>query len=93
MKDRNLDSYIAEFQDLANRTGLDINAPNTLKTFAQGLPDGHWQECIHLDHPKNFAQWAQSAQQNHRTWIQVQSYKKSSPFQPTRAGTNLFTWK
>ena len=93
MKDGNLDGYIAEFQDLANRAGLDINAPNTLKTFAQGLPDGLWQECIRLDHPENFAQWAQSAQQNHRAWIQVQSYKKSSPFQSTRAGTNPFTWK
>lgn len=46
MKDRNLNAYIAEFQDLANRAGLDINAPNTMKTFVQGLPDGLWQECI-----------------------------------------------
>lgn len=82
MKDGNLNAYIAEFQDLANCARLNINAPNTLKTFVQGLPDGLWQECIRLNHPENFTQWVQSTQQNHRAWIQVQSYKKSSPFQP-----------
>jgi hypothetical protein len=93
MKEGRLDEYIAEFQDLVNRAGLDRNGPNTLRTFAQGLQGNLASTCIFQDSPENFPQWVQSAQQHHRNWLKVQSLKETSPFQQRRQGTNPFTWK
>ena len=93
MKDGRLDEYVAIFQDLVTRAGLDQNSPNTLRTFAQGLQGTLATTCIMQDSPENFPQWVQSAQQQHRNWLKCQALKEYSPFQNQRRGTNPFTWK
>ena len=93
MKEGRLDEYISTFQDLATCAGMDLSAPNTMNTFAKGLQGSLAVDCIKQDNPENFPQWVQSAQQNHRSWLKIQSLKNSSPFQQMRAGTNPFTWR
>ena len=93
MKDGRLDEYVATFQDLVTRAGLDQNSPNTLQTFAQGLQGTLATTCIMQDSPENFPQWVQSAQQQHRNWLKCQALKEYSPFQNQHRGTNPFTWK
>jgi hypothetical protein len=93
MKDGKLDEYVAEFQDLATRAGMDLNGPSTLHTFAQGLQGTLASMCIYQDSPENFPQWVQSAQTNHRNWLKVQSLRDTTPFQPRRPGTNPLTWR
>ena len=93
MKEGRLDEYVSEFQDLANRAGLELNEPSALRMFAQGLQGTLAHTCIFQDSPENFAQWVQSAQQNHRNWLKVQALKEHNPFQQRRPGTNPFTWR
>ena len=93
MTEGRLDEYISNFQDLAMRAGMDLSAPNTMNTFAKGLQGSLAVDCIRHDNPESFPQWVQSAQQNHRTWLRIQSLKGPSPFQKPRPGTNPFTWR
>lgn len=92
MKEGRLDDYVAEFQDLATRAGLELNGPGTLRMFAQGLPNSLASKCIEHDSPDNFPQWVQSSQRHHKNWLQIQSLKEFSPFQQPkrRPGQNPF---
>lgn len=93
MKGGRLNEYIADFQDLANRAGMELNDPSTMRLFAQGLQGTLAQTCIYQDSPENFPQWVQSAQQNHRNWLKVQALKEHSPFQTRQSGSNPLTWR
>ena len=88
-----LNEYISNFQDLAACAGMDLSAPNMMNTFAKGLQGSLVVDCIRHDNPENFPQWVQSAQQNHRTWLKIQSLKGPSVFQKPHTGTNPFTWR
>ena len=92
MKEGRLDEYVSKFQDLANRARLELNELSALRMFAQGLQGTLAHTCIFQDSPENFAQWVQSAQQNHRNWLKVH-LKEHNPFQQRRPGTNPFTWR
>ena len=81
MTEGRLDEYISNFQDLTARAGMDLSAPNTMNTFAKGLQGSLAIDCIHHDNPKIFPQWVQSTQQNHCTWLKIQSLKGPSVFQ------------
>jgi len=52
-----LDEYVATFQDLANRAGMDLNDPTAMTTFAQGLQGTLAETCVMQDGPENFPQW------------------------------------
>ena len=93
MTEGRLDEYISNFQDLAMCAGMDLSAPNTMNMFAKGLQESLAVDCIRHNNPESFPQWVQSAQQNHRTWLQIQSLKGPSSFQKPRPGTNPFTWR
>ena len=93
MTEGRLNEYISNFQDLAMRAGMDLSAPNTMNMFAKGLQGSLTVDCIQHDNPESFPQWVQSAQQNHRTWLRIQSLKGPSPFQKSRPSTNPFTWR
>ena len=66
MKDNNVDEYIASFQILRYHVGMSINDPSMLRIFAQGLLHQLADTCIDINSPKNFEQWANTAQQQHK---------------------------
>jgi len=101
MKEGRIDEYIATFERLAHRAGVDPNDPSNLRTFAQGLPHPLVEVIIRNDSPENFQQWATSAQRQQRNWLRIQSFKNSygspSPQRPNdrqRQGNNFgnFYW-
>jgi hypothetical protein len=65
MKDSNVDEYIATFQLLGHRTGMNLDDPSALWLFAWGLPKSLADSCIDIDSPENFEQWANAAQHHH----------------------------
>ena len=98
MKDGNVDQYIAEFQELADRGNLDVDEPSNLRLFARGLPTGLAETCIDLMRPQNFEQWTHAAQENQRAWLQKQALKKDYgvPQASNRQGNpqrGQFFWK
>ena len=75
MKEGYIDQYIADFERPAHRAGMGINDLNTLHLFSTGLPLRLAEECIKLDNPLNFEQWAKAARRQQRNWILIQSIK------------------
>ena len=75
MKDRKIDEYIAGFERLTHRTGVDLNDPSNMRTFAQGLPGPLIEIVICQEDPQNYIQWREGAQRHQRSWLKIQSYK------------------
>ena len=46
MKDGNIDTFIAQFAQLAHRGGHNVNEPEVLKLFSAGLPQQLAYSCL-----------------------------------------------
>jgi len=75
MKEGKIDKYIAGFERLAHRTGVDLDDPLNMRTFVQGLPGPLVETVLCLEDPQNYVQWREAAQRHQRTWLKIQSYK------------------
>jgi hypothetical protein len=69
MKDSNVDEYIAAFQLLGHRTGMNLDDPSTLRLFTHELPKSLADSCINIDLLENFEQWANAAQCHHQNYL------------------------
>jgi hypothetical protein len=69
MKDSNVDKYIASFQLLSHRAGMNLDDPSALQLFARGLPKSLTDSCIDIDSPENFEQWVNAVQHHHRNYL------------------------
>jgi len=74
MKDRKIDEYIAGFERLAHRAGVDLDDPSNMHTFAQGLPSELVKIVIRQEDLQNYVQWREAAQRHQRSWLKIQSY-------------------
>jgi Retrotransposon gag protein len=75
MKEGNVDEYIATFELLTHRAGMDLDDPTALRLFARRLPRNLADSCI--ENPENFEQWVKAAQQHQRNRLR----KPSDPAQ------------
>lgn len=76
MKKGNLDQYIADFERLAHRGGLNVDEPSILRLFVQGLPSWLVNSCIEFELPETFEQWAKAAQRRQKIWFKIQSLRR-----------------
>src|SRR6266567_2314471 len=77
MKEGKIDKYIAGFERLAHRAGIDLDDPSNMRTFAQGLPGPLVETVLRLDDPQNYVQWREAAQRHQRIWLKIQTHKGS----------------
>ena len=77
MSGGNVDQYIADFEFLAQRAGIDVNDPTAIRLFSKGMPFSLAESCIKLEQPKSFEQWAKAAQVQQRNYILIQGLKRS----------------
>ncbi len=49
MKGEDIDSYIAEFEELVRMAGYRFDIPQTIETFTEGLPMGLYQKILKLN--------------------------------------------
>jgi hypothetical protein len=91
MKDGNIDTYIAQFTQLAHQGGHNPNQPELLHLFGQGLPQTLANKCLELNDLNTFDKWTQAAQRNHKIYLKQLALKgafhnapnakpRSSPF-------------
>lgn len=73
MTEGRVDEYIAEFERLARRIGIDLDDPTNLRTFARGLPQKWANACIEKDCPESFEQWSKAAQRQQQIWLKIQA--------------------
>ena len=77
MKEGKIDEYIAGFERLAHRAGIDLDDPSNMRTFAQGLPGPLVETVLRMDDPQNYVQWCEAAQRHQRIWLKIQTHKGS----------------
>jgi hypothetical protein len=94
MKDSNVDEYIAAFQLLGHRVGMNLNDPSALRLFAHGLPKSLADSCIDIDSPENFEQWANVAQHHHRNYLKKLAvhHNYALPHPQTNLNRGQFFW-
>jgi len=85
----NLDDFISQFQNLANKAGYDLDQRVTLDLFQNGLPNNlvwncvkfdhpyDWN-CVKFDHPYDWNMWTNSACQQHKEYIQLSNRLKGN---------------
>ncbi len=49
MKRKDIDNYVAEFEELVRMAGYRFDVPQTIKTFTEGLPTGLYQKVLEFD--------------------------------------------
>jgi len=74
----NLDDFISQFQNLANKVGYDLDQQVTLDLFQNGLHNNLIWNCVKFDHPYNWATWTNSAHQQHEGYIQFSNRLKGN---------------
>jgi len=97
MHDGKIDEYIATFERLAHRAGVDLDDPSNMRTFAHGLPGPLVETIIKLDDPHNYIQWREAAQRHQRGYLKIQSYKgtygNTQPTRQSNAPMGNFFWR
>jgi len=87
MKEGKIDKYIASFECLAHRAGVDLDDLSNMCMFVQGLPGPLVETVLRLEDPQNYVQWREAAQRHQHTWLKIQSYKGNySQSQPPNRG-------
>jgi len=87
MKEGKIDEYVASFERLAHRAGIDLDDPSNMRTFAQGLPGPLVETVLRQDDPQNYVQWREAAQRHQRIWLKIQTHKGSyGSTQPSNRG-------
>jgi hypothetical protein len=64
-----VDGYIALFEFLSYRAGMNPNEPSMQWLFARGLPRTLADACIDINNPETFRQWANATQKHHHNWL------------------------
>jgi len=96
MCDGKINKYVAAFERLGHRAGVDLDDPSNMHTFAQGLPGPLVETIIKLDDPQNYVQWHEAAQRHQHGYLKIQSYKEmygnSQPACQGNAPFSNFFW-
>ena len=61
IKDGNVNAYITRLAQLVHWGGQNMNKPELLCLFGQGLPMTLANECLELNDPNIFNKWVQAA--------------------------------
>ena len=51
MKDGDIDAYVANFEQLAQKAGYRLNTPQTIDLFTDGLPKDLYEKVYQFDEP------------------------------------------
>ena len=71
-----VDTFIAQFESLAEEATHPLNAKSTLTLFASKLPFKMMDHILKIVRPHDFQGWANAARQYHQNNMAVQNVKK-----------------
>jgi hypothetical protein len=77
MKDRDLDGYIAKFEQLARISGQNLDTKGTCTMFAEGLPKMLHYNIISLGGrhcPNSWHEWTKAAVEQQQKWLYLQTF-------------------
>ena len=93
MKDKNVNSYIVQFQQLAHRGRHNFDKPEILQRLTMGLPEALMSNCNLISNPQTFDDWGLAAQRHHHAYL-INKSMKTKATRATRGKPFLaFAWK
>ena len=57
MKDGDIDAYVANFEQLAQKAGYRLDTPQTIDIFTDGLPQELYAKVYQFNKPRNYEEW------------------------------------
>ena len=57
MKEGDIDVYVAQFDTLVAQAGYNLDNPQTIKKFTNGLPTTLWEMIYTMDDPTTYKEW------------------------------------
>ncbi len=73
MKGEDIDEYLAKFEELVRLAGYRFDMPQTIETFAEGLPMGLYQKILEMDRPNTYEQWKHAAIQRQQLYMRLKA--------------------
>ena len=77
MKEGDIDAYVAQFDALVAQAGYDLDDPQTIEKFTNGLPTLLWETVYTMDDPTTYEEWRAAAMKRQKKWLHTQSMKKA----------------
>ena len=77
MNGGDIDGYVAQFDTLVAQAGYDLDDPQTIEKFTNGLPTSLWETVYTMDDPTTYEEWRAAAMKRQRKWLHTQSMKKA----------------
>jgi len=90
MKGDDLDTFIAQFQQVARKAGYDLDGEATLDVFQRALPYKLVANCVQFDHPVTWNDWTQAARRHQQEYIYLKERVKG---RERRGGATKFQWR
>ena len=77
MMEGNIDAYVAQFDALVAQAGYNLDDPQTIEKFTNGLPTALWETIYTMDDPTTYEEWRAAAMKRQKKWLHTQSMKKA----------------
>ena len=77
MKEGDIDAYVAQFDALVAQAGYDLDDPQTIEKFTNGLPTSLWETVYTMDDPTTYEEWRAATMKRQKKWLHTQSMKKA----------------
>ena len=73
MKDGDIDSYVANFEQLAWKAGYWLDTPQTIDLFTNGLPQELYKKVYQFDEPHNYKEWKNTTMHCQEQYIHMKA--------------------
>ena len=77
MKEGDINAYVAQFDALVAQAGYDLDDPQTIEKFTNGLPTALWETVYTMDDPTTYEEWRAATMKRQKKWLHTQSMKKA----------------
>ena len=73
MKDGDIDTYVANFEQLARKAGYCLDTPQTIDIFTDGLPQELYAKVYQFDEPRNYEEWKNATIRRQEQYIHMKA--------------------
>lgn len=80
MQEKDIDGYIATFEELVRHAQYDINSPQTIDMFTRGLPTSLYKTIYQHDQPETFEEWRRATIKRQGIWFHMNARKALDKF-------------
>ena len=73
MKEGDIDTFVAQFEELTRMAGYCLDEPQTIDTFMAGLPLNLYLKTFELDQPRMYQQWREVVVKRQQQYVHAQA--------------------